>query len=160
MRNVVCVQPILSPQPRHAIATTGHTRRQQRPLQLDRAVPFFRLQMESLHLSYQSRIRSGPWTGRSAALCIIATPTDAQRQAQLHKPVLRLVHVDKSIPHGDALAVYIAAFFKMSRSSRSWAFSAAMISTAFTPSPSDSRVLASPFGKSHGSGMEEYSDPN
>ena len=68
-------------------------------------------------------IGAGPRTGWAASPGIVAASTHAQRPAQRCEPTLCLMRVDKAIPHVDSVAKYMAAFFKMSRSSRSRAFS-------------------------------------
>lgn len=115
-------EAVLPAQSRHPVPATSHAGKPQRMPHLHGAVAGLRLLMELLDLHEQPRVGCRPRTGRSRPPRIVAASTDAQRPTQLAQPVSRAMRLDEAIPHGDSRAKNPAAFFKMSRSSRSRAF--------------------------------------
>src|SRR5437899_3897265 len=95
----------------------------QRPPQLDRPVHAARLVMQAYNLGGQQAIRHGPGTRWAGQPTIEATATHSQDPTHSGDPKLPLVIPNEGVLHGSSLAKYAAAFFKMSRSSLSRAFS-------------------------------------
>src|SRR5438552_12297 len=95
----------------------------ERPPQLDRPVHAARLVMQAYNLGGQQAIRHGPGTRWAGQPTIEATATHSQDPTHSGDPKLPLVIPNEGVLHGSSLAKYAAAFFKMSRSSLSRAFS-------------------------------------
>src|SRR5438094_55079 len=108
---------ILAPKPRDPLAATGDPGSGQSPPGLHRAVAASRLRMHALDRRQQCTIRVRAATLGPCAPGIIAAATDAQHRTQADEPIDPLVSLNELISHGDSLAKYMAAFFKMSRSS-------------------------------------------
>src|SRR5436853_4360086 len=117
------LETVCPSQPRHAVPPTRDTARGQCPPELDGSIALFDLGMELADPLHQDPVRSGAPALRSSSPAVVAAAADAEDRAQTDQPVEGALRVNELVPHGDSRAKNAAAFFKMSRSSRSRAFS-------------------------------------
>src|SRR2546430_14362755 len=98
----------------------------QRAPELHGAIPLLRGRMELPHAFHQDPIGLRAGTRRASPPRIVPAPAHLQGGAEARQAVLGLMRTDELISHPDSLAKYMAAFFKMSRSSRSRVSSSAL----------------------------------
>src|SRR5438094_6373288 len=110
-------------QPRDAMAPTADPRRREGVPQLHGSIALPGLSVQLAHLLHQDTVRSSPPALRPSSPGIVAAAAHLQHPA--HPPDRELLDmvVDEGISQAESRAKYAAAFFKMSRSSRSRAFS-------------------------------------
>ena len=105
------------PQPNNPMPPTLNAAAPSFSPEFDRTIFFPRLLMELAQQGEQPLILNRPLTRWSISPGIIATATDIESRAETRDSMRGCVSPDKRVFHVDSLAKYVAAFFKMSRSS-------------------------------------------
>src|SRR3989454_7371236 len=115
--------PVLTPQASDPLAAADDAGCGQGPPGLDRSVARARLRVHSLNSGQEVTIPLCPATLGSSSPRIVAAATDVQDGTHTQDAKFPAMLTDEAVLHGHSLAKYAAAFFKISRSSRSRSFS-------------------------------------